>query len=126
MGGLLDDKSSVKNDVAGLRTGLTFGSDKDDFGVLKGLKLAINFGMDYRQASQMNYMNMYHGNQAAAGGLLSKYSTRMQSYTFNQLLMWNRSFGLHNFDVMAGHEFYAYQYEYLKAAKTNLVDGILE
>lgn len=40
--------------------------------------------------------------------------------------MWNRSFGLHNFDVMAGHEFYAYQYEYLKAAKTNLVDGILE
>lgn len=126
LGGLLDDKSSVKNDVAGLRTGLTFGSDKDDFGVLKGLKLAINFGMDYRQASQMNYMNMYHGNQAAAGGLLSKYSTRMQSYTFNQLLMWNRSFGLHNFDVMAGHEFYAYQYEYLKAAKTNLVDGILE
>ena len=126
LGGLLDDKSSVKNDVAGLRTGLTFGSDKDDFGVFKGLKLAINFGMDYRQASQMNYMNMYHGNQAAAGGLLSKYSTRMQSYTFNQLLMWNRSFGLHNFDVMAGHEFYAYQYEYLKAAKTNLVDGILE
>ena len=126
LGGLLDDKSSVKNDVAGLRTGLTFGSDKDDFGVFKGLKLAINFGMDYRQLSQMNYMNMYHGNQAAAGGLLSKYSTRMQSYTLNQLLMWNRSFGLHNFDVMAGHEFYAYQYEYLKAAKSNLVDGILE
>lgn len=28
--------------------------------------------------------------------------------------------------ILAGHEFYAYSYEYLKAGKTNLVDGILE
>ncbi|HIY37297.1 MAG TPA: SusC/RagA family TonB-linked outer membrane protein, partial [Candidatus Paraprevotella stercorigallinarum] len=60
------------------------------------------------------------------GGLIYKYNTRMQSYTFNQILTWDRSFGLHSFNVMAGHEFYAYQYEYLNAAKSNLVDGILE
>ena len=126
LGGLVDDKSYVKNDVASLRTGFTLGSDKDKFGIFKGLKLAVNFGMDYRTANQMNYMNMYHGNQANAGGLIYKYNTRMQSYTFNQLLTWNRSFGLHSFDVLAGHEFYAYQYEYLNAAKSNLVDGILE
>ena len=69
---------------------------------------------------------MYHGNQANAGGLLMKYNTRMQSYTFNQLLTYNRSFGLHTIDAMLGHEFYAYKYEYLDAGKTNLVDGILE
>ena len=126
LGGLVDDKSYVKNDVASLRTGFTLGSDKDDFGVFKGLKLSVNFGMDYRTMNQMNYMNMYHGNQANAGGLIYKYNTRMQSYTFNQILTWDRSFGLHNFNVMAGHEFYAYQYEYLNAAKSNLVDGILE
>ena len=33
---------------------------------------------------------------------------------------------MHNFDVLAGHEFYAYEYQYLSAGKTNLVDGILE
>lgn len=126
LGGLVDDKADVKNDVASLRTGMTFGSDNDNFGVFKGLKLSVNFGMDYRNQSQKSYMNMYHGNQAAAGGLLMKYNTRMQSYTFNQLLTWNRSFGLHNFDILAGHEFYAYKYEYLSAGKTNLVDGILE
>ena len=126
LGGLVDDKADVKNDVASLRTGMTFGSDNDNFGVFKGLKLSVNFGMDYRNLSQMSYMNMYHGNQASAGGLLMKYNTRMQSYTFNQLLTWSRSFGLHNFDVLAGHEFYAYKYEYLSAGKTNLVDGILE
>ena len=126
LGGLLDDKADVKNDVASLRTGLTFGSDNDRFGVFKGLKFAMNFGMDYRNQLQKSYMNMYHGNQANAGGLLMKYNTRMQSFTFNQILTWNRSFGLHNFDVMAGHEFYAYKYEYMNAGKTNLVDGILE
>lgn len=126
LGGLLDDKADVKNDVASLRSALTFGSDNDNFGVFKGLKLALNFGVDYRNQLQKAYMNMHHGNQATAGGLLMKYNTRMQSYTFNQLLTWNRSFGLHNFDVMAGHEFYAYKYEYMNAGKTNLVDGILE
>ena len=126
LGGLLDDKSEAKNDVASLRTGMTFGSDKDYFGVFKGLKFAVNFGLDYRNLLQMNYMNMHHGNQAAAGGLLMKYNTRSQSYTFNQLLTWTRDFGSHSFDVLAGHEFYAYKYEYLSAGKTNLVDGILE
>lgn len=126
LGGLLNDKADTKNDVASVRTGLTFGSDNDDFGIFKGLKLALNFGVDYRNQLQKSYMNMHHGNQATAGGLLMKYNTRMQSYTFNQLLTWNRSFGLHNFDVLAGHEFYAYKYEYMNAGKTNLVDGILE
>ena len=126
LGGLVDDKAEIKNDVASMRTGLTFGSDKDSYGVLKGLKFAVNFGLDYRSQSSMSYLNMYHGNQAAAGGLLIKDNSRMQSYTFNQLLTWNRNFGLHGFDVMLGHEFYAYKYEYLQAGKTNLVDGILE
>ena len=126
LGGLVDDKAEIKNDVASMRTGLTFGSDKDSYGVLKGLKFAVNFGLDYRSQSSMSYMNMYHGNQAAAGGLLIKDNSRMQSYTFNQLLTWNRNFGLHGFDIMLGHEFYAYKYEYLQAGKTNLVDGILE
>ena len=126
LGGLLDDKANVKNDVASLRTGMTFGSDKETMGVLRGLKLNINFGLDYRNQLQMAYMNMYHGNQAAAGGLITKTNARMQSYTFNQILSWNRSFDNHSFDIMGGHEFYAYKYEYLSAGKTNLVDGILE
>ncbi|MDY2641454.1 MAG: SusC/RagA family TonB-linked outer membrane protein, partial [Mediterranea sp.] len=126
LGGLLDDKADVKNDAASVRTGMVFGSDSDKFGIFKGLKLNLNFGLDYRNQLQKSYMNMYHGNQANAGGLLMKYNTRMQSYTFNQLLTYDRSFGKHSVNVLAGHEFYAYKYEYLSAGKTNLVDGILE
>ena len=91
VGGLVDDKADIKTDVAGLRTFLAFGSDSEDAGWAKGIKLTLNFGLDYRNKSQKSYMNMHHGNQAAAGGLLMKYNRRTQSYTFNQLLTWGRS-----------------------------------
>jgi len=126
LGGLVDDKAENKRDAAGLRAGIVLGTDEAKAGWLQGIKLSVNFGMDYNSRFRMRYMNMYHGNQATAGGLLQKYNYRTQSYTFNQLLTWNRQFGKHNVDVMAGHEFYAYKMEYLTAGKTNLVDGIYE
>lgn len=126
LGGLTLDKAKIQNDGASVRTGVTFGGDSDKLGAFKGLKLQVNFGADYRNTSSMSYMNMYHGNQANAGGLLDKSSTRTLSYTLNQLLTYARSFGRHNLDVLAGHEYYSYHYQYLEAAKTNLVDGIYE
>ena len=126
LGGLTDDKANTKYDVAGLRTGFVLGTDNVKVGWLQGLKLSVNFGLDYNNSLRMRYMNMYHGNQATAGGLIEKYNGRTQSYTFNQIVTWNRTFGKHNFDVMAGHEWYAYKYEYLGAGRTGLVDGIYE
>ena len=126
LGGLTLDKAKIQNDGASVRTGVTFGGDSDKLGAFKGLKLQLNFGADYRNTSSMSYMNMYHGNQANAGGYLDKESTRTLSYTLNQLLTYTRSFGRHNLDVLAGHEYYSYHYQNLDAAKTNLVDGIYE
>ena len=126
LGMLMLDKAETKHDVAGMRSGLVFGSDSDKMGWAKGLKLAINFGFDFDNANSMSYMNLEHGNQAASGGLLQKANTRTQSYTFNQLLTWNRTFGKHNFDVLFGHEFYAYKYNYLEGERSGLMEGILE
>ena len=126
LGGLVDDKAENKRDAAGLRTGIVLGTDNASAGFLQGLKLAVNFGLDYNSRFRMRYMNMHHGNQATSGGLIQKYNYRTQSYTFNQLLTWTRQFGLHNIDVLAGHEFYAYKFSYLTAGRTNLVEGIYE
>lgn len=126
LGMLLLDKAYNKRDIAGLRTGLVFGSDLEKYGWRQGIKFSVNFGMDYSTRNRLFYMNSQHGNQANAGGLLYKYNYRTQSYTFNQLLTWNRSFGLHNIDFLLGHEWYAYKYNFLQAGKSNLVDGILE
>ena len=126
LGMLMLDKAFNKRDVAGLRTGLVLGSDLAKYGWRQGLKLAANFSMDYVNRNYSRYMNSQHGNQANAGGLLEKTNTRTQSYTFNQLLTWDRTFGDHTIGLLAGHEWYAYEYNYLLAGKTNLVDGILE
>ena len=126
LGMLMLDKAYAKRDVAGLRTGLVLGSDLAKYGWRQGLKLAVNFSMDYVNRNNTKYMNSQHGNQANAGGLLEKYNRRTQSYTFNQLLTWDRTFGDHTVGLLLGHEWYAYEYAYLLAGKTNLVDGILE
>lgn len=126
LGMLMLDKADKRRDVAGMRSGLVFGSDSDKMGWAKGLKLALNFGFDYDNMNYMRYMNMEHGNQAAQGGLLTKNNRRTQSYTLNQLLTWNREFGKHAFDVLAGHEFYAYKYNFLEGERSGLMSGLLE
>ena len=126
LGMLMLDKASAKRDVAGLRTGIVLGSDLAKYGWRQGIKFAVNFSTDYQTINNTGYMNSQHGNQANAGGLLEKYNRRIQSYTFNQLLTWDRTFGEHTIGLLAGHEWYAYQYAYLLAGKTNLVDGIYE
>jgi TonB-linked SusC/RagA family outer membrane protein len=126
MGGLVDDKAFRKRDVALLNTGMVLGTDDASAGWLQGLKLSVNFSLNYENQLRMRYMNMYHGNQATANGLIQKYNYRTQSFTFNQLLTWNRTFGKHNIDLLLGHEWYQMKYEYLTAGRTNLVDGIYE
>ena len=126
LGMLMLDDAYTKRDAASVRTGIQFGGDAPRFGVLQGLKFAINFGADYNSSNYMRYMNSEHGNQKNAGGLIQKQNGRTLSYTFNQLLTWNRSFGQHNIDVLLGHEWYDYTYEYLGAGKTSLVNGIKE
>ena len=126
LGMLMLDKASAKRDVAGLRTGIVLGSDLAKYGWRQGIKFAVNFSTDYQTINNTGYMNSQHGNQANAGGLLEKYNRRIQSYTFNQLLTWDRTFGEHTIGLLAGHEWYAYEYAYLLAGKTNLVDGIYE
>ena len=126
LGSILDDKSDRTRDIAGVRTGMVFGGDSERFGWFKGLKLALNFGLDYQSQYEMDYKNMFHGNQKKDGGLITKENGRTQSYTFNQLLTYNRSFGEHHMDVLLGHEFYEYIYSFLEASKSNLAPGIYE
>ena len=126
LGGLVNDKSWTNRDNAGVRTYVTFGSDKENFGWAQGLKFTVSFGADYSGLTETEMMNKFHGNQKNAGGLIQKYATRDLSYTFNQQLTYNRKFGDHTIGALLGHEFYQYTYNYLYAGKTNIVDGINE
>ena len=125
--GFYDDPTSNKVESLSARTYLTFGSDDDKAGALKGLKATVNFGVDYQSSNNMQYYNRLHGNQASNGGLIYKYDYRYMTYTFNQLLNYNRTFNdKHEVNVLLGHEFYSYEQNYLEASRSGLVQGIYE
>ena len=126
LGDLSLDKSFSNNDNASARTYFTFGSDKDSFGWAKGLKFTINLGIDYVNSTTTETSNKYHGNAKNALGRIYKYAQRYQTYIFGQQLSWNRKFGDHTVGALLGHEYYEYKYDYLYAAKANIVDGIDE
>lgn len=123
---LFDDPNNNRNMNNGIRSYLRLGSDDESAGWAKGIKLTVNFGLDNLDSDQMLYNNMYNGNYASSKGRLRKSFSRTTSYTLNELLTYNRTFSNHTIDLLAGHEYYKYQYYNLSGTKTNLVDGIYE
>ena len=83
----------------------------------KGLKLTSNIGVDNVNAYESTNFNRHSGN-ATGTGRLTKETSKMTSYTWNQLLSYNREFGRHDIDAMAGHEFYRYEYRYFIGERT--------
>lgn len=110
------DKYLRTTDNVSGRTYMEFGGL--DYGVLAGLKFSVNFGFDYAMSKSRTYWNPDFGNATSTKGMLGISDGRTFSYTFNQLLNWDRKFDRHHFDILAGHELYKYNYQYLYAEKT--------
>lgn len=119
---LYDDRYFDFRDNVGTRANIEFNTKDEKYGAFQGFNLAFNLGADYVGNSYTYYYNPYFGN-AAGSGRLNKEWTKTFSYTFNQLLTYNRSFDSHNFDVLLGHENYNYKYNLLSAQKTGFPFG---
>ena len=115
---LYEDKYEILTDNLSARTYAELGGLTE--GPLQGLKLSANFGFDYTNSKSTTYYNPYFGNGAGINGYLGQEAQRLFSYTFNQLLTYNREFGKHNIDVLLGHEYYDYNFQYLGASKTGV------
>ncbi len=118
---LIDDKYSLVSDNLSGRTFVDLGGLK--YGALAGLKFSVNLGFDLVNAKEKTYWNPYFGDGKTKHGYAAIEDGRTFSYTFNQLLTYDRSFGDHHIDVLAGHEAYAYEYQYLMAEKTGFPFG---
>ncbi|MCF0177786.1 MAG: TonB-dependent receptor [Bacteroidales bacterium] len=122
---LEEDKIISNNDNVSARTYVTLGGMKE--GALQGLALTANFGVDYVNAFSKTYYNPNFGNAASSSGAVYDSFGRTLSYTFNQLLTYNRSFGKHTIDFLAGHENYDKTYRSLSADKEGFpVTGVYE
>ena len=119
---LFDDKYGTNDDNVSGRTYISLGDLKD--GPLQGLKLTANFGFDYVNRNNFTYYNPYFGNAASVKGMLAKKNSRYFSYTFNQLLTYDRKFNdKHHIDFLAGHEYYDYEVSSLNATKSGFPFG---
>ena len=89
--------------------------------LVAGAEVPLNFGADYYNSQSMVYYNPYFGNAESVNGRIQKTNTTSLGYTFNQLLSYNRTFGLHNIDLLVGHEYYSsYTDSSLSGHKTGL------
>lgn len=118
---LYDDKYSTTSDNLSGRVYLEVGNLKK--GPLQGLKFSLNYGFDLIDKAGMTYYNPYNGNAVSVKGRLTKSTSRSFSYTANQLLNYDRTFGSHHVSALVGHEFYKYTYSYLTAQKTSFPFG---
>ncbi|HLS96823.1 MAG TPA: SusC/RagA family TonB-linked outer membrane protein [Sphingobacterium sp.] len=94
--------------------------------ILPQLKATTNIGLDIQDRHDRRYDNPVLGDGSPAGRSYH-YLYRTTSYTWNQLLEYDQQFGDHHVNVMAGHENYAYKYNYLSGSRSEMiVDGITE
>ena len=122
---LYNNKAYYKRNSVSARTFVKFGTVNKD-ALLYGLNLDINLGVDFTDYGRTTTNDKNHGNAASQGGTVSKYNTRTTSYTLNELLTYRRKFGEHSVDLLAGHEYYRYNYNYQLGSKSCIVDGIDE
>ena len=96
------------------------GSAYAEIKFLKDFTFTFNAGMGLQETRSSNLMNMYYGQYATMGGLIAKSHGRSQTLNLQELLNWNRSFGLHNVGVLLGHENYVAKTTSLSASKSQL------
>ncbi len=119
---LYEDKYYDNRDNASARATVEFNTRDEKYGAWSGFNFAMNLGADYINRAYTFYYNPYFGN-ASGSGRLNKTWGKTFSYTFNQILSWNRDFEGHTFDIMAGHENYTYKFNHLEAEKTGFPFG---
>ena len=114
-GSLLDTNSSMSNAF----NGTAFAEVK----FLKDFTFTFNAGFGIDETRSTSIMNMYYGQYANMGGLISKSHGKSYSINLQQLLNWSRTFaGVHNVSVLLGHENYnSYGYS-LSGSKSQMFD----
>lgn len=106
----LDERSTRRSEA----TANTYAEIK----FLKDFTFRTTFGGNYYNALGTTYQNSQFGDAANVRGRSTKSDTRTMSYTFNQVLTWNKEIGDHSFNVLAGHENYSLETRNVSATKT--------
>lgn len=107
----LDDRSSMVGNV-NANTFL-------DIKFLEDFTFRTTVGGTYYNSFGTTYQNSQFGDAQNVSGRSTKSNNRQLSFTFNQVLSYNKMWGEHSLDVLVGHENYRFQQNYVSATKTD-------
>ncbi|MDF9831005.1 TonB-dependent receptor [Parabacteroides sp. PF5-6] len=105
----LDERSTKRNMLTGR------GSAEIKF--LKDFRLKVSGSTDISNDFLTTYQNNQYGDAESVKGRSTKAYRKRHSYTVNEILTWNKTFGLHNVSALLGHENYWYTLNYLEATR---------
>ncbi len=71
---------------------------------LNDFTFTTNVGVDLNNARTSSFQNKIVGDGVTAGGTASRSANEYRTFSFNQLLKYDKQFGLHNVNVLLGHE----------------------
>lgn len=81
-----------------------------------GLTVTLNATLENSNENTTKYENKLVGD-GQGSGRFRKTNKRRSTYTFNQLIAYNKTFGYHGIDALLGHENYSYKYEYMSGMR---------
>ena len=116
--GVIDSKLNTNNTVSNTFTLNGFA----DISIIDGLKLTLN-GSVYNSSNRMTEtINPYYGygHMSYPSGYVYKYDYNYYSVNFQELLKYSKSFGKHNVTLLAGHENYTHNYDYMTGDRKNM------
>lgn len=119
---ILNDNRNITQDV--------ISSVHMDVEIFKGFKYEIRFGLNYRLNKVRQWSPVYKlGNMGLRDNLVnSLYEGRTDSRTYqiHNLLTYTNSFGEHHFSLLAGHERFTVDNDYIGGKKTNIPNELVQ
>lgn len=93
-----------------------------DFDIWDGLKATVNASIySYQEKYTATQQPFYgFGHMSYPNGYVYKYDSSMFTQNYQQLLKYNKKFGKHNVSLLAGHESYKSNTDYLYADRKNM------
>lgn len=87
---------------------------------IEGLKFKTSFNFDLVNFNSLDFQNSNIGNGAIYGGSSSRENDRTFSWTWNNIITYDKTIGDHHFNILAGQEAYSYRYDELTASRSKM------
>lgn len=91
-----------------------------DIKPIEGLTVTVNASTTLDETRSVYVYNPYYGQFRTTGGTVDVGHSRTYAWNTQQLINYKKSFGLHNAEVLVGHEYYDLRSYYVGAGKSKM------